>query len=109
MMRLLAWILCLLFAIGTGGAQMKETDNALRDKVQAHIDTIVDEGAAIVDDVADSVRSDERVQEAEQFVKDMADAAEETAGELDDVLENARSRFGEILDADEAGETPAEG
>ena len=75
-MRFLAWILGVLLALGAGGAKPKETDEELRNKIQSHIDTIVDEGAAIVDDVAESLRGNESLQEAEKFIQDVIDVAE---------------------------------
>ena len=97
-MRFLAWVLGLLFAFGAAGVKPAETDEELRDKVRSHIDVIVDEGAAILDDVAESLREDERVQEAGRFLQDVIEVTGETAEDLegvfDDACERIEERFG---------------
>ena len=120
-MRFLAWVLSLIFAFNLGAdsaATKKETDDDLRNKVQDHIDVIVDEGAALVDDVIDEVRSDERVKDAEQAVKDAKEIVEETLGDAKQVVEDAQDRVEEKFGSgeketeatpvpDSAEETPA--
>ena len=107
-MRIWAWILGILIALNVGGAQPKETDDELRSKIQSHIDVIVDESAAIIDDVAESIRSNERLQDADQKLADAAEVAQDTAAELEQVLESAGSRMRDIFGADECAEEPAE-
>ena len=103
-MRFLAWVLGLLFAFGAAGVKPAETDEELRDKVRSHIDVIVDESAAILDDVAESLREDERVQDAERFLQDVIDVTEETAEDLEDVLDDACARIDERFGTDASAE-----
>ena len=103
-MRILLWILCLLAALSSGGPKKTETDEELRNRVQTHLDTIVDEGAAILDDVADSIRGDERVQETKEFVRDVIDITGETVEKLDGVLDEARAEAEERLSPTGNGE-----
>ena len=100
----MAWILGVLLALGAGGAKPKETDEELRNKIQSHIDTIVDEGAALVDDVAESLRGNESLQEAGKFIQDVIDVTEETAEDLEGVLDDARARVEERFGADGSAE-----
>ncbi|MBQ9251334.1 MAG: hypothetical protein IJ188_01685 [Clostridia bacterium] len=103
-MKFLAWILSLIFAFNLGAGtttEPKETDEELRNRVQEHIDTIVDEGAAIVDEIAEEIRNDEQVQEAEQFIQDVQDVAEETLKDLNQVYENAKDRVEEKFGSQE--------
>ena len=109
MMRFLAWLFGVMFVLGVGGAKPKETDEELRNKVQAHMDTIVDEGAAIVDDVMESIHADGCLQEAEAFVQDVIDVTEETAEDLNGVLKNARARVEERFGSDEAASEAEKG
>ena len=110
-MKFFAWLLSLLFAFNLGAQNRTvptETDEELRGRVQGHLDTIVDESAAIVDEIAGTVREDGRVQEAERFASDMKDIAEEAIQDLDQVYQKTRKRVEERLAGDEAQE-PAEG
>lgn len=110
-MKILAWILSLLVAFGLGAsrntAPESETDAELRNRVQQHLDTIVDEGAAILDDVNQSIQKDPRVQEAEKFVGDAKEVAEETLQDLDKVYNDTKDRVEEKFGAGEAAQ-PAE-
>ena len=106
-MKFFAWLLSLLFAFNLGaqnGTVPTETDEELRGRVQGHLDTIVDESAAIVDEIAGTVREDGRVQEAERFASDMKDIAEEAIQDLDQVYQKTRKRVEERLAGDEAQE-----
>ncbi len=103
-MRLLAWILCLLIALTSGSVKKADTDGELRSKVQEHLDTIVDEGAAILDDVIETIREDERVQGTEEFVQDMIDITGETVEKMDEVLDDARTQVEEKLSPEETME-----
>ncbi|MBQ8073384.1 MAG: hypothetical protein IJ231_06440 [Clostridia bacterium] len=107
-MNFLAWLLSLIFAFSLGAESAKtpaETDDALRNRVQEHIDVIVDESAAIVDEVTTEIRKDERVQDAEQFVQDVQDVADETLKDLNQVVEDTKTRveekFGKPADTSE--------
>ncbi len=73
------------FALGANFAQERPTDSELKQKVQDHMDVIVDESAAMVDDVVEEIRKDERVQEAEQFVEDVNEIVNNT---VDDIHEH---------------------
>ncbi|MBQ3704821.1 MAG: hypothetical protein II888_00030 [Clostridia bacterium] len=111
-MKFIAWLLSLLFAFNLGAGTVgtrEETDDELKNKVQEHIDVIVDEGAAIVDDVTESIRNDERVKEAEEFVQDVKDVAEETLEDLNKVVEDTKERVEEKFGAPEEAEAPEAG
>ena len=95
-MKILAWLLSLVFAFSLGAksqAPVRETDSELRQKVQQHLDTIVDESAALVDDVAESVRNDPLVQEVKETVESVQEAARETLEDVKQVVENAKERM----------------
>ena len=65
-MNFLSWLLSIILAFTLGvqsGSQTTETDDELRSRVQEHLDVIVDEGAAIVDEVTESLRKDEKTEE----------------------------------------------
>ena len=108
-MIILAWLLSLVMAFSAGAnsadTSSKETDDELRARVQEHIDTIVDEGAAIVDEITDEIRENEHVKEAEQFARDVQEIAEDTAEELNQVFDNTKQRIEEKFGSPE--ETPA--
>ena len=82
----LGWLLsvCLAFFAGESvGSRNVETDSQLQQKVQEHMDVIVDETAAIIDDVSEEVRNNEHVQDAQQFVDDVREIAQNTADDID--------------------------
>ena len=113
-MNFLSWLLSIILAFTLGaqsGTKTTETDDELRNKVQEHLDVIVDESAAIVDEVTESIRKDEKVQEAEQFVKDVQEVAQETLDDLNQVAEDTKERieekFGPDDEAPETEEAPA--
>ena len=113
-MNFLSWLLSIILAFTLGaqsGTKTTETDDELRNKVQEHLDVIVDESAAIVDEVTESIRKDEKVQEAEQFVKDVQEVAQETIDDLNQVAEDTKERieekFGPEDEAPETEEAPA--
>ena len=110
-MKFLAWLLSVFFAFNLGAQTAdspKETDDELRNKVQEHLDVIMDESAALVDDVTDSIRNDERIQDAEKFIQNVQDVAEETLDDLNQVYEDTKTRVeekfgdGQSEDADAA-------
>ena len=97
-MKFLSWLLSLFIAFSLGAESTRkptESEEELRAKVQGHIDVIVDESAAIVDDVVEAARQDEGVQAAEKFVQDVKEVAEETVRDLNAVYENAAERVEE--------------
>ena len=71
------------FSVGAGLASEKPENTELREKVQEHVDVIVDESAAIVDDLMDEARKDERVQKAEEFIDDVTEIAQNTADDIE--------------------------
>ena len=110
-MNFLSWLLSILLAFTLGaqsGTKTTETDDELRNRVQEHLDVIVDESAAIVDEVTESIRKDEKVQEAEQFIQDVQDVAQETIDDLNQVAEDAKKRVEEKFGPDEAAEETEE-
>lgn len=104
-MKFLAWLLSLVFAFNLGAGSKtnsaRETDAELRNRVQEHIDTIVDESAAIVDEVTESIRQDERVKEVEKKVQDMKDVVTDTAQDVNQVIENTKDRVEEKFGPEE--------
>ena len=86
--RFIGWLLSVTaaFFIGTSmaGDPSEKTDSELQQKVQAHMDVIVDESAGIVDDVMEEARKDERVQKAEEFVNDVREIAQNTADDIEE-------------------------
>ncbi|MBO7373838.1 MAG: hypothetical protein J6U19_06350 [Oscillospiraceae bacterium] len=109
-MKLISWVLSLIFAFSLGAGvrsdNNSETSSELQQKVQDHMDVIVDEAAAIVDEVTAEIRQNEHVQEAEAFADDVKEIVNNT---VDDI----RSHFGPEeeaaeADAETAEEVPAE-
>ncbi len=86
MAQFFRWLLSILMAFGlgfsAGGNSETVSDSELKQKVQSHVDVIVDESAAIVDDVVEEIRKDERVQEAERFADDVKEIAENTREDI---------------------------
>ena len=111
-MKFLAWLLSLFIAFSLGAnnsaTQNTESDEELRNRVQQHLDVIADESAAIVDDVTESLRGDERVQQAEQFAKDVEEVARETWDDVSQAAEDAKTRVQEKFGKNETAESPAE-
>ncbi|MBQ9306840.1 MAG: hypothetical protein IJ229_02845 [Clostridia bacterium] len=105
----LTWLLSVILAfnLGAGVASREATteDNELKQKVQDHLDVIVDEAAGLVDDVLDDVRQNEKVQEAEAFVEDVKDIMRNT---LDDIDAHFGTEDEEAETAEEAAEEAAE-
>ena len=79
--------LALIFAFSMGvsfASEQPATDSELKQKVQQHMDVIADESAAIVDDVIDEARKDERVQNAEEFANDVNEIVGNTKQDIKD-------------------------
>ena len=71
------------FSLGAGWNNAdRKSDSELQQKVQEHMDVIVDESAAIVDDVVEEIRKDERVQKAEQFQDDVNEIVDNTVEDI---------------------------
>ena len=93
---ILAWILSMFLSYGAGvnaGRDYQE-DTELEQKVQAHMDVIVDEAAGIVDDVSEAARSrretmeselrqSDEYQKAEKFVNDVQEIVDDTEADID--------------------------
>ena len=91
-----AWLLSILLSFGAGTAVGRnyEPDTELEQKVQGHMDVIVDEAAGIVDDVSEAARSrretleselkeSDKYKKAEQFVNDVQEIADNTAADIE--------------------------
>ena len=103
--KLLALIFA--FALGTSFASEKPaTDSELKQKVQQHMDVIADESAAIVDDVLDEARKDERVQKAEEFAADVNEIVDNTVQDIHDHFDSEEETedLSEAVDLEEATE-----
>ena len=88
-MKLIAWILSLLFAFQLGASydgnnKESKVDSELKQKVQDHLDAIVDEAAGLLDDVMEEVREDENVQKVESFVDDVKEIVDDTVNDIKD-------------------------
>ena len=72
------------FSLGAsfGGQEKTTADSELQQKVQDHMDVIVDESAAIVDDVMEEARKNEHVKEAEDFVNDVTEIVNNTKEDI---------------------------
>ncbi len=106
-MKILAWLLSLFFAFNLGaekGTAPKASDDELRGRVQEHIDVIVDESAAIVDEVTDELRNSPAAQDAEKYARDVREIAEGTLTDLNQVVENTKDRVEEKFGT---GDAPA--
>lgn len=103
--RILAFIFA--FSMGVSFASEKPaTDSELKQKVQQHMDVIADESAAIVDDVIDEARKDERVQKAEEFANDVNEIVDNTKQDIRDHFgpEEETEDLSEAVDLEEATE-----
>ena len=91
-----AWLLSLILSFGAGAAVVRnyEPDTELEQKVQGHMDVIVDEAAGIVDDVSEAARDrretleselkdSETYKKAEEIVNDVQEIADNTAADID--------------------------
>ena len=109
-----AWLLSILLSFGAGTAvgRSYEPDTELEQKVQGHMDVIVDEAAGIVDDVSaaarerretleSEVKDSETYKKAEEFVNDVQEIADNTAADID-------AHFGTEETETETGETETE-
>lgn len=91
-----AWLLAMFLSFGAGvdAGREYQKDTELEQKVQAHMDVIVDEAAGIVDDVTaaakqrrESVESEfkesDEYKKAESFVNDVQEIADNTKADID--------------------------
>ncbi len=90
------WILTVFFSFGAGASMGRdyEPDTELEQKVQAHMDVIVDEAAGIVDDVSEAaeekretveseIKDSEGYKKAEEFVNDVQEIADNTKADIE--------------------------
>ncbi|MBQ6322050.1 MAG: hypothetical protein IJI24_04180 [Lachnospiraceae bacterium] len=115
---MIGWLLSvtLAFFIGVNVNRDKPADSELQQKVQDHMDVIVDESAAIIDDVTDEIRSSDYVQDAEKFADDIKEIAQNTADDIEahfgtkeEAVTEAEEAISEAEEAlTEAEEAPAE-
>ena len=85
--RIIGWLASVIFAFSLGAgikSEAPKTDSELQQKVQSHMDAIVDESAAMVDDVMEEIRKDERVQRAEEFAGDVQEIVDNTMKDIED-------------------------
>ena len=110
MLKFLAWICSVVFAfnLGAGVGSDKEPETELQKKVQEHMDVIVDESAAMVDDVMEELRKDERVQNAEKFVNDVQEIVDNTKADIDAHFGSDEKAAEETAEEAEAVEEPAQ-
>ncbi|HCI74310.1 MAG TPA: hypothetical protein DHV42_07225 [Lachnospiraceae bacterium] len=115
MKALLAWLLSMFLSFGAGVSAGKDyqADTELEQKVQAHMDVIVDEAAGIVDDVSESARqrretvesefkeSDE-YKKAKKFVDDVQEIADNTAADIDAHFGTAETETEALTEAEVA-------
>lgn len=107
-MKLIAWLLTFLFAFSLGAGTRdadRPSDSELAQKVQAHMDVIVDESAAMVDDVVEEIRKDEHVQNAEAFVEDVGEIIDNTR---EDIQDHFGKKDGETQEAAEEARPEAQ-
>jgi hypothetical protein len=110
MKELLGWLLALVlgFSAGVSASRDPQRDTELEQKVQAHMDVIVDEAAGIVDDV--SAAAEERRETFESELKD-TDAykkTEEFVNDVQEIAENTKLDIEEHFSDETEEETEAE-
>ncbi len=100
MLKVFAWLFSVIFAfnLGAGVNSDQPADSELEQKIRDHMDVIVDETAAMVDDVTDELRKNEKVKEAEDFVNDVQEIIDNTKEDID-------AHFGTQETTEEAVET----
>ena len=109
MLKFIGWLLSVVFAfsLGAGTAdpdRVPETE--LERKVRDHMDVIVDESAAMVDDVVDELRQNEYVQDAEAFADDVNEIIDNTREDIKAHFDKdeEEAEEGEITEAEEIEE-----
>ena len=103
---LFAWLLSLILSFGAGAAAGRsyEPDTELEQKVQDHMDVIVDEAAGIVDDVTESAKKHKETVESELKESDEYKKAEEFVEDVKEIADNTKAD----IEAHFGGETEAE-
>ena len=104
-----AWLLSMFLSFGAGvnaGRDYQE-DTELEQKVQAHMDVIVDEAAGIVDDVSDAAKERRESAESEFKESDEYKKAEEFVNDVQEIADNTKADIEEHFGSDET-ETESE-
>ena len=103
--KILGWLLSLVLAffIGASVSRREPSDSELQQKVQDHMDIIIDESAALVDDVIDEVRENEHVKKAEEFADSVGEIVDNTVEDIHAHFDEPESES-EADAAEEAGE-----
>ena len=101
--RFFGWLLSVIcaFSLGAGLRSDAPADSELQQKVQSHMDVIVDESAAMVDDVAEEIRKNENVQKAEEFRNDVQEIVDNTVADI-------HAHFDPEKETEEPAEEPVE-
>ena len=106
------WLLSLVLAFSAGVSVGNRTEapsnSELQQKVQDHMDVIVDESAAIVDDVTDEIRKNEHVQKAEEFADDVKEIAQNTKNDIEDHFGSKEAETEEEVPEEAAPEAETE-
>ena len=102
---LFGWLLSLVLAFFAGASleshKVEAADTELQQKVQGHMDVIVDEVAGIVDDVNEEVCDSEPAQKTKEFVDDVKEIAQNTADDIE-------AHFGSSDEEESVSEAAAE-
>ena len=106
--KFVLWLCTVVFAfsLGAQSADPKPADSELEQKIRDHMDVIVDEAAGIVDDIAEEVRNDERMQEASEFVDGVKEIVEHTQEDIED---HFGPRDGAPTEAEDGADADGEG
>ena len=97
MKALLAWLLTVFLSFGAGvnAGRDSQQDTELEQKVQAHMDVIVDEAAGIVDDVTASAKEHREAAESEFKESDEYKKAEEFVSDIREIADNTKADIDE--------------
>ena len=111
MKTLFLWFLSILLSFGAGAkvGREYEPDTELEQKVQEHMDVIVDEAAGIVDDVTEAARERREAAESEWKASDEYKKAEEFVIDVEEIIDNTAADIDAHFGTDETeAETEAE-
>ncbi len=110
MKELLGWLLALLlgFSAGVSADRDPHRDTELEQKVQAHMDVIVDEAAGIVDDVSAAAEERKETLESELKESDAYKKTEEFVNDVQEIAENTKLDIEEHFSDETEEETEAE-
>ena len=105
---LLSIVLAFSIGVNVGNQTEAPSDSELQQKVQDHMDVIVDESAAIVDDVTEEIRKNEHVQKAEEFADDVKEIAQNTKNDIEDHFGSKEEETEDALPAEAVPEDETE-